>query len=163
MHSKTGVAQKRGSNPEVPLATVREVSARDVPRLLGMYKESEPLPQLPGYPPAVESEREKWLTEMLHRGFNFVAEEAGKTVAHLVMIRIGDTGQMSVFVHSAFRRRGIGSALLRVAMDQARDMGLRHAWIATSIEDAALQDVLVHFGFRVCNRTETRTEHILAL
>ena len=163
MHRKAAAAPEWTSSRAVPLATIREISERDVAHVLALYSGSAPVPNLPGSPPADESQRAGWLRELMHRGFNFVAEEDGRLVAHLVLIRVGDTAQVSAFVHPESRRRGIGSTLLRVAVDQARDMGLRHVWIAVPAADRSLQDMLLHAGFAISARTETHTDFLLSL
>ncbi len=146
-----------------PLVAIRELSHRDIPALLAFYETSEPPSDLPGYAPLDAKEREDWIRQMMHRGFNFTAEEGGRCVAHLVLIRVGDTAQMSVFVHPTFRGRGIGSSLLRVALDQARDMGLRHVWIAANADDESVAGKLLHAGFRKGNCTGNTQEFILPL
>jgi ribosomal protein S18 acetylase RimI-like enzyme len=158
----TGKAAIRGSTrrAEPPLAVIREVDLRDVPRLEALYA------ALP-HPPASLDDKarstEEWLKDVLRRGFNFVAEETGKLVAHLVMIRAGDSAEMSIFVHPDHRQRGIGGALLRIALDQARDMDLRHVWLAVASGDSSLQETLSGFGFVVSRRTGAATEMALAL
>jgi len=147
----------------VPLATVREISERDVPRVLALYSASSAAEDFPGSPPEDETQRADWLNQMIHRGFNFVAEEEGRLVAHLALVRVGDTAQVSAFVHPEFRRRGIGSTLLRVAIDQARDMGLRHIWIALPGANRALQDMLLQSGFIVSSRSEGHADMVLTL
>lgn len=131
--------------------------------MLALYADCESLRNLPGYTPVEAGERAEWLMRMIDRGFNFVAEEEGRLVGHLALVRVGDTAQMSVFVHPDSRRRGIGSTLLRVAIFQARDMGLRHVWIAITPDDLAVQEVLLQVGFSISARTESRTELVLSL
>ncbi len=163
MQRKAAAAPGWTSRQVVPLATIREITERDVPRVLALYSSDQPANNLPGSPPEDERERAAWLKDIIHRGFNFVAEEEGRLVAHLSLIRVGDTAQVSAFVHPDSRRRGIGSTLLRVAIDQARDMGLRHIWIAIPAADRPLQDLLLHFGFAVSGRTEDHSDFVLSL
>lgn len=146
----------------MPLAAVREISDRDLPRLLELYAGCA-AEDLAEDQPIEPGEMAFWLTSRLHRGFNFGAEKDGLLVAHLVLIRVGDTAEMSVFVHPGSRRRGIGSELLRVAIDQARDMGLRHIWVTVADANEALLQTLQEFGFRISRRFDNRTELVLSL
>lgn len=143
------------------MAVIREVSARDLPRLEALYTEG--LWSKNGSRNAPTADQQERLREVLRRGFNFVAEETGRLVAHLVLVRVGDSGEMSVFVHPEFRRRGIGTALLRVALDQARDMDLRHVWLSVNSGDNAMCQTLSHLGFVVSRQTETSTMMALSL
>lgn len=146
-----------------PLSVVREASERDIPRLLALYASADETAGLPGCVPPGKGDHKNWLTTALRRGFNFIAEEEGRLVAHLVLIRIGDAAKMSIFVHPDFRRRGIGTSLLRIAIEQAKDMGVRHTWLALHPEDSALQANLREFGFTVSLRTEAKVEMVLSL
>lgn len=163
--ARSKVASTRGwtQSGEVPLAVIREVSQRDTPRLEALYAEFGLRPGAVGTGLVKVGDRQEWLKSMLRRGFNFVAEEAGQLVAHLVLIRIGDSAEMGVFVHPDYRRRGIGTALLRVALDQARDMGLRHVWVPIDPTDTAIQESFAQFGFVISRRSESTTEMTLAL
>jgi GNAT superfamily N-acetyltransferase len=134
-----------------------------VPRLAALYAEAVSRQADAAVPAAAPPDPQEWLKGMLRRGFNFVAEETGRLVAHLVLVRVGDSAEMSVFVHPDFRRRGIGTALLRVALDQARDMDLRHVWAAVSPGDRAIQQTLAHLGFVVSRQTETSMVMALSL
>ncbi len=163
MQRKAAAAPGWTSKQTVPLATIREISERDIARVLALYAQAPPGSALPGSPPDDESQRGLWLRDMLHRGFNFVAEEEGQLVAHLSLIRVGDTAQVSAFVHPDSRRRGIGSTLLRVAIDQARDMGLRHIWVAIPSGDRPLQDLLLQFGFSISARADEHADFVLTL
>jgi N-acetylglutamate synthase-like GNAT family acetyltransferase len=148
---------------DVPLAVVREAGEHDVPNLLDLYAQCKHIPLLPGYPPVLEANRRDWLSSALHRGFSFVAEETGRLVAHLAMIRIGDAAEMFVYVHPDVSRRGIGSALMRVAVDQARDMGLRHLFLTLRPQETLLQQTALQAGFHVASRTAGKTDMALTL
>jgi L-amino acid N-acyltransferase YncA len=148
---------------ETPLAVIREVNDRDVPRLEALYAEAVSRQADAAVPAAAPPDPQEWLKGKLRRGFNFVAEETGRLVAHLVLVRVGDSAEMSIFVHPDVRRRGIGTALLRVALDQARDMDLRHVWAAVSPGDRAIQQTLAHLGFVVSRQTETSMVMALSL
>ena len=148
---------------ETPLAVIREVSERDLPRLTALYVEAVSRQPDAAAPAAAPPDHQEWLKGMLRRGFNFVAEETGRLVAHLVLVRVGDSAEMTIFVHPDFRRRGIGTALLRVALDQARDMDLRHVWAAVNPDDNAIQQTLSHLGFVVSRQTETSMVMALSL
>ncbi len=146
---------------EIPLAVIREVSVRDLPRLEALYMQS--VWGSNGASDTPSPNQQERLKELLRRGFNFVAEEAGRLVAHLALVRVGDSGEMSILVHPEFRRRGIGTALLRVALDQARDMDLRHVWMSVNGEDNPLRQTLSHLGFVISRQTETNMVMALPL
>ena len=134
-----------------------------MPILEALYGGLEPAEGDKAPPVAGAQQRRDWLQSVLRRGFNFVAEQEGALVAHLVLIRVGDSAEMTIFVPPDYRRRGIGTALLRIAVDQARDMGLRHVWVAVRPEDTPIREGLVRFGFTVSRQTEDGVELLLAL
>lgn len=163
MRRKTATASSQDSSHDVPLAAIREVSERDLPRLRAMYADFQPKESALGLPPATEGEQDRWLRAMLRTGFNFVAEREGELVAHLVLIRVGDLANMAIFVHQDYRRRGIGTALLQVALEQARDMGLRQVLVTLGAEEGPVKEGLVQAGFIVSRETEAGTELVLTL
>ena len=164
MTRKTATQAHWNSQREAqPLSVVREATDRDLPSLLALYATFADRAAHVGCVPVAKHEHRNWLNSVLRRGFNFIAEEEGQLVAHLALIRVGDAGKMSIYVHPDFRRRGIGSSLLRIAIEQARDMGVRHAWLALTAEDLPLQTSLRQFGFTVSLRTDTTIEMVLSL
>lgn len=84
-----------------------------------------------GLPPAVESERHKWVRTLLDLGVNFVATQEGEIVGHSVLIPIEERGDAEyvIFVSEGFRSRGLGTALTKEAIGKARSMGISSVWL----------------------------------
>lgn len=71
-------------------------------------------------------------------------DEAGNPVGTARLLADGQIGRIAVL--PAFRRRGIGRRLLKLAMDSARARGDRRVWLHAQIE---AQDLYLEAGFRV--------------
>ena len=71
-------------------------------------------------------------------------DEAGNPIGTARLLADGQIGRIAVL--PAFRRRGIGRRLLRLAMDSARARGDRRVWLHAQIE---AQDLYLEAGFLV--------------
>ena len=71
-------------------------------------------------------------------------DEAGNPVGTARLLADGQIGRIAVV--PAFRRRGIGRRLLRLAMHSARARGDRRVWLHAQIE---AQGLYLEAGFRV--------------
>lgn len=92
-----------------------------------------------GVSPALESDGRD--AEASH----FLAtDQAGDPVGTARLLADGQIGRIAVL--PAFRRRGIGRRLLRLAMDSARVRGDHRVWLHAQIE---AQDLYLEAGFRV--------------
>jgi len=84
----------------------------------------------------------------------FVAEDNNhKIVAMIVSWMIVDELHIATFAtHLNFRRKGIGSRLLREALDDARAAGARRAFLEVREGNLAAQEMYQKFGFKVTGR-----------
>lgn len=79
--------------------------------------------------------------------------EAGKIVGMIVMWVILDEAHIATLaVHPSYRRKGIGTRLLRVALDEAQKRGVRHAMLEVRSGNSGAQDLYRKFGFEVVHR-----------
>lgn len=81
----------------------------------------------------------------------FVAEEAGEIVGYITtrLDRFTGIGRIpNLAVDERFRGRGIGSALIRHALDWMRDQGMAMAKIETLVQNERGQALYPRFGFR---------------
>lgn len=78
----------------------------------------------------------------------FVAELDGKTVAYAGMHHIIDEGYITnIAVHPDYRRRGLGTALVRVLDSYARDNGLAVLTLEVRQSNAAAINIYKDAGF----------------
>ena len=90
----------------------------------------------------------EWVRD--HRGRLWVAVLEGRVVgvAKLTLGRGGEAWLHGLRVHPDHRRRGIATALLEHRLARARRLGASVARLDTSEDNAAVQRLMRHYGFR---------------
>lgn len=79
----------------------------------------------------------------------FVAELDGLTVGYVGFWVEGPQAHIAkIAVHQDYRRRGIGTRLLRDALDRVRRLGLRSAFLEVRRTNTPAQNLYRRFGFR---------------
>jgi ribosomal protein S18 acetylase RimI-like enzyme len=114
-----------------------------------MYLSFEPKRAAQGLPPADPRAVTRWLDDVLPRGHHFLAIVAGRVVGHVMLVPMdGDAFELANFVHQSVRRRGIGTALNRVAVEEARRTGARRVWLSVEPSNRAALRSYARAGFR---------------
>ena len=136
----------------MPVQAVRSVTVRrrldaDQPLLESMYDAFEPMGEALGLPPPDSAYRRQWLAG-LRNGINLVAFSEDVLAGHLALMPLGDAAEMSVFVHQDYRRRGIGTALARGAVEEARAAGIQRISVFIDTANRAARRGLLQFGFQ---------------
>jgi RimJ/RimL family protein N-acetyltransferase len=108
---------------------VRVLTAADRPALHAMYDAFEPKRGAQGLPPQSDAIA-AWLDRVLAHGRHLGAFVDGRLLGHLMLLPIADDRvELANFLHQSIRNRGIGTALNRIALDVARDMGMQTVWL----------------------------------
>lgn len=132
---------------KMPGVIIRRLAARDVTSISALLAESpnsaqwspESLGQFAG---EGESGRTGW-----------VAEDSGKLVGFITVGMAADEFEiMNLEVSEAFRRRGIASKLLDVALEFSRISGSRKAYLEVRASNAAAIAFYARRGFIECGR-----------
>jgi RimJ/RimL family protein N-acetyltransferase len=99
--------------------------------LIEWYDRYQPLAESQGLPPREDLARRRWVQEMIDRGQNLVAWIEGRPVAHACLLPDPDRGdaEFVIFVDVAYRNRGLGTELTRLAVDRARAEGLKRVFL----------------------------------
>lgn len=119
--------------------------------LITMYDRFDPLGAALGLPPRAAEARLKWIGSALGQIVNVAAfSPAGEVVGHcfLAADKPG-SAEVAVFVHQEFRRRGIGAALLDIALEWGWAAGLGRVWAVTASDNSAALRLLMSCGFRL--------------
>ena len=114
-----------------------------------MYERFEPLGGALGLPPLRPEARREWIGLALRQELNLAALSAdGEVVGHC-FLEADDSGsaELALFVHQQFRRRGIGTALLKLALECAGAVGLRRVWSLTSSDNQPAIRLQLKCGF----------------
>ena len=97
--------------------------------LIAMYDRFEPLGAAFGLPPLNKEARLRWIGLALDHQLNLAAFlKSGEAVGHcfLVADKTG-SAEMAMFVRQEFRSAGVGTALLRAALERGEQAGLGRA------------------------------------
>ena len=79
----------------------------------------------------------------------FVARLEGEVVGYGCFWFIADEGQLvNIGVHPEKRRMGIGEAILRRGMDEARERGMRTMFLEVRVSNDSAQKMYEKFGFQ---------------
>lgn len=119
--------------------------------LVSMYDRFDPLGGALGLPPRSAEGRQQWIEGALSQMVNVAAFSVdGQVVGHCFLAADKPlSAEVAVFVHQEFRRRGIGSALLKKGLELGGAAGLARAWALTACENRAALRLLTGCGFRL--------------
>jgi RimJ/RimL family protein N-acetyltransferase len=143
---------------------VRDMVPSDRVALEAMYAGFEPKRGAQGLPPAHAEGIRRWLDRVLAGGTHLLAVCAGRICGHVMLVPTnGDAVELANFVHQAWRNRGIGTALNRVAVDRARAAGVRRVWLCVEPSNRAALKSYERAGFRILPGGEWAPELEMAL
>ncbi|HEX2166991.1 MAG TPA: GNAT family N-acetyltransferase [Longimicrobiales bacterium] len=109
--------------------TVRRLTPVDRPALEAMYRAFEPKRGAQGLPP-VEKNLARWLDRVLAGGDHFGVIVDSELLGHVMLLQIdSERVELANFLHQSIRNRGIGTAINRIALDVARDRGMKSVWL----------------------------------
>ncbi len=127
--------------------------------LIAMYDRFDPLGAALGLPPRTAEARCEWIGSALGQKVNVAAfSPAGEVVGHCFLAADKPaSAEMAVFVHQESRRIGVGTALVKAALDWGGAVGLRRVWSMTSSDNrVALR--LQNCGFRLTKSISLEAE-----
>jgi RimJ/RimL family protein N-acetyltransferase len=120
--------------------------------LAEMYRGFEPLGAAHGLPPTNEERRIDWIDGacLLGQQINLGAfSPAGDLVGHCFLAVSGiHEAELAIFVRQEYRRQGIGSDLVKRALQSATQEKLQRVWALVGVEDLRVQRLLTRNGFR---------------
>jgi GNAT superfamily N-acetyltransferase len=125
---------------------VRRLTAEDQPLLEEMYNTFAPLGAAQGLPPYHAAQRTEWLAK-LREGINFVVLLDQKLAGHLALLPVGKAAEMTCFVHQDFRRRGLATALVQAAVEEAGAAGYSGLTVFIDTRNIGARRGLLKFGF----------------
>lgn len=120
---------------------IRPAVAADREEILAMYKDFEPKNLPGGIAPSGQ-----WLDELATFP-NFLALAKDRIVGHGFLRPEGEKGEVAVFVHQNYRRKGIGRRLLEALAEEARHQHLRRIWGITEADNTAMLSLARSLGF----------------
>lgn len=129
---------------------VRHFIPSDRCALERMYVEFEPKRRAQGLPPEGAEPLRRWLDRVLARGVHLVVVVDGQLLGHAMLIPCaGGAAELANFLHQSIRDRGIGTALNRIILDEARAQGFQRVWLSVEPSNRAALRSYQHAGFRL--------------
>ncbi|WP_154018531.1 GNAT family N-acetyltransferase [Halolamina rubra] len=134
----------------------REIEIRpyrddDFEGLVEMYDTFDPEQRAQGTPPLQRDEIRTWIEGLLD-GVNVVALHDGEPVGHVSFVPDGtDRHELAIFVHQAYQRAGIGSALMATGLGYAREQGIGYVWLTVETWKRDVQRFYSRAGFSTVN------------
>jgi ribosomal protein S18 acetylase RimI-like enzyme len=108
---------------------VRPYDDESFDALVTMYERFDPKQRAQGLPPLATEEIRDWLTRLL-TGPSMLAWHDGRVVGHVVFVPDGEgSHELAVFVHQAYQRAGVGTALVRAGLSDASADGVTDVWL----------------------------------
>lgn len=131
--------------------------------LAEMYDAFEPKGMFQGLPPIDLEGRSAWIVQLLERAENFLAWHKGKVIGHACLILDTERtdGEFLIFISAAFRNRGLGSRLTRMAIDRAIGLELKTIWLTVEAFNFRATRVYKKCGFVF--RDHGESERIMVL
>lgn len=130
--------RKRSAAEEILFRTATEPDREPI---LAMYRDFKPETLFGGIVPSGE-----WL-DGLAAFPNFLAVAGDRIVGHGFLRPEGEEGEVAVFVHQDYRRRGIARRLLEMLVEEARHLQLRRVWGITDAGNTAMLGLARSLGF----------------
>ena len=118
-------------------------------RLIEMYLSFQPRNSFQGLPPISDTACEEWVKQMIRTGVNLVAlsfEEG--VVGHVALFPIsGEKSEMLVVVSPPFQNTGIGTELVRCAIQLSDELGFEELQITVEATNVRARHVYKKCGF----------------
>lgn len=130
--------------------TVRAMQPEDRPALHAMYMDFQPKRVAQGLPPETEYALKRWLDHVLKGGEHLLVEVNGRVLGHLMLIPIENTRtiELAIYLHQSIRRRGIGTAMNKLAVELARSLGYEKIWLTVEVTNVAAIRSYQKAGFK---------------
>ncbi len=154
------LVDKRGCSFEV-----RSYKPEDYLYLEAMYDSFTPKARFQGLPPSNKDVCNKWIIGLLKAGENFLAWQEVKVIGHVVILPDFNRGNAEylIFVSQTSRGRGVGIELTRVAIQRAKDLGIKIVWLTVDAYNFRAVKLYKKVGFKFCEGYSSTSERMMAL
>jgi GNAT superfamily N-acetyltransferase len=145
---------------------VKDYSQEDYPHLSRMYDLFTPKAKFQGMPPVKKPVRERWLRQLIMRGWNILAWcGEGEVVGHAVLFPDLDVldAEYLIFVSQSYRSLGVGKALTLSAIERARTFDLKTIWLTVDAYNFRAIRLYRKMGFRNLEGYDATTERMMTL
>jgi len=136
----------------------------DFGALVQMYKAFEPKRVAQGLPPPDVPRIAHWVDSLQEKSDALLAWHEGKVVAHTILcpMKAGSV-EFTIFVHQDYREEGLGTALSRLTLEWAAQMGYAKAYLTTEISNFRALRLFRKLGFQTTSSYGDEVEMKLTL
>ena len=121
----------------------------DFGALVQMYKVFEPKRVAQGIPPPDVPRIAHWLDRLEQKSQALLAWDGNKVVAHTILCPMPEGAvEFTIFVHQDYREEGLGTALSRLTLDWAIQLGFSHSYLTTEISNFRALRLFRKLGFQ---------------
>jgi len=130
-----------------------------------MYDRHYPEAVSQGLPPTDPRQRTRWLDQVHARGEGFLVRRGDEVVGHsaLIIDPQRHDAEIFVFVARPFRRLGLGTELLRAAIERAAERGLGTVWLSVETHNYPAVKLYRKMGFIFCDDDPCEREMVCRL
>jgi len=131
------------------LIKIRPYEKSDYKALKAMYDGFDPKGLEAGLPPIDKQIRHEWVDKMVSSLFNVLALYRGRVIGHatLDIEEVNACPEFLIFIKQGFRYCGIGTRLLEIMKNVARDIGCKKVWLTVRTGNAIAVKVFKKVGF----------------
>jgi len=158
MNKRCIKTDKAGGSYEVGPGNADELSL-----LLDMYYVFTPRPASQGLPPPNDEVCRNWVKRLFEIGRNYLAWKTGKIIGHAALVPDlhGKSAEFIIFVEQSHRNLGIGTALMRVVLEKAKELGFLSVWLTAETSNFIAIRLYRSCGFEFCDNDPCETAMLL--
>jgi RimJ/RimL family protein N-acetyltransferase len=114
-----------------------------------MYKAFEPKRVAQGLPPPDVLRIAHWLDQLQQKSQALLAWHHGRVVAHTILCPItAASAEFTIFVHQDYREEGLGTAVSRLTLGWAGQMGFTQIYLTTEVSNFRALRLFRKLGFQ---------------
>jgi RimJ/RimL family protein N-acetyltransferase len=144
---------------------IRPADKRDYGLILNMYDRFEPKESAQGLPPADPERRQSLVHKILDESLNVISETDGFVAGHACLIDIdpGVRAELVIVIHQDWQNCGLGSAMLSLLFDLARQRGYHKVWLTVDARNRRAISIYRKQGFAFVGPFDSEREMELIL
>jgi ribosomal protein S18 acetylase RimI-like enzyme len=144
--------------------TISAYRVEDFAALALMYKGFEPKRVAQGLPPPDVPRIAQWLDRLQQKSRGLLAWDGDAVVAHVILCPMPASAvEYTVFVHQDYRQEGLGTAISRLALGWAVNMGFELAYLTTELTNIRALRLFRKLGFQTTSSDGDEVEMVMNL
>jgi len=144
--------------------TISAFRVEDFAALALMYKGFEPKRVAQGLPPTDVPRIAQWLDRLQQKSIALLAWDGEAVVAHVILCPMpAEAMEYTIFVQQDYRQEGLGTAISRLALDWAVNLGFERAYLTTELTNIRALRLFRKLGFQTTSSDGDEVEMVMNL